>query len=362
MFMAFAQNLKDTCKGRFLGTCSDGRAIYSLLLGKKQQIFGSKIGDSEEYSEAGRYTKEYEETGTWEEDAKFGMGVSVLLESFEQPQTEYLVPFEKIIEIMRKHGFDLKDTKLFDDWYSGQRRFKFNDDQKAFSFLNRSFVFERREEEEEPEPEEEEEEEPEEEEEEEEEEGGAKKKEPEPKKEEEKPKKKVLKKKDPEPEPILFLRPDESGGEWRNFSNMSDHKITINDEEFKTVEHFFQAQKAKIFKDDEMYAKIQKAKTSKAAKALGQKVKDFNQDTWEFARDDIMKEGVRAKFVQHPSLRKQLVDTGDRMIGEANPRDMYWGIGTSMYQVKSKSPSKWRGQNKMGRLLMKMRDDFKSEA
>jgi ribA/ribD-fused uncharacterized protein len=362
MFMAFAQNLKDTCKGRFLGTCSDGKSIYSLLLGKKQQIFGSKIGDSEEYSEAGRYTKEYEETGTWEEDAKFGMGVSVLLESFEQPQVEYLVPFEKIIEIMSKHGFDLKESKLFDDWYSGQIRFRFNDDQKAFSFLNRSFVFERREEEEEPEPEEEEEEEPEEEEEEEEEEGGAKKKEPEPKKEEEKPKKKVLKKKDPEPEPILFLRPDESGGEWRNFSNMSDHKITINDEEFKTVEHFFQAQKAKIFKDDEMYAKIQKAKTSKAAKALGQKVKDFNQDTWEFARDDIMKEGVRAKFVQHPSLRKQLVDTGDRMIGEANPRDMYWGIGTSMYQVKSKSPSKWRGQNKMGRLLMKMRDDFKSEA
>ena len=367
MFTAFAQNLKDTCVGRFFGTCSDGKSIYSLMLGKKQQIFGSKISGSEEYSEAGRYTKEYEETGSWEEDAKFGMGVNVLLESFEEPKVEYLVPFEKIVEIMNKHGFDLKETKLFEEWYSAQRRFRFNDDQKAFSFLNRSFVFERREEEEEEEPEEEEEEEPEEEpeeeEEEEEEEGaGRKKEEPEPKKEEETPKKKTLKKKEPEPEPILFLRPDESGGEWRNFSNMSDHKITINDEEFKTVEHFFQAQKAKVFKDDEMYTKIQKAKTSKAAKALGQKVKDFNQDVWESKRDEIMKEGVRAKFVQHPNLRKQLVDTDDRMIGEANPRDMYWGIGTSMYQVKSKSPSKWRGQNKMGRLLMKMRDEFKAES
>jgi predicted NAD-dependent protein-ADP-ribosyltransferase YbiA (DUF1768 family) len=46
------------------------------------------------------------------------------------------------------------------------------------------------------------------------------------------------------------------------------------------------------------------------------------------------------------------------MIGEASPRDMYWGIGTSMTQAKSKSPSKWRGLNKMGKLLMKLRDEF----
>ena len=82
---------------------------------------------------------------------------------------------------------------------------------------------------------------------------------------------------------------------------------------------------------------------------------------WDAKRDEVMRTGVRAKFVQHPELRKQLLETGDRMIGEADARDLYWGIGTSVTSEKSKHPEKWRGQNKMGKLLMELRDEFKSQ-
>ena len=74
-----------------------------------------------------------------------------------------------------------------------------------------------------------------------------------------------------------------------------------------------------------------------------------------------MEKAVHAKFTQHPELRKQLLDTGDKPIGEASPRDTYWGIGTSVESEKSKHPTKWRGQNRMGRLLMKIREEFLSQ-
>ena len=269
---------------------------------------------------------------------------------------------------MSEYGFDLVESKSFRELYGEQRRITLTEDQKTFSFLNRAFVFRRRddevEEEEDEEADEVEEEEEEEEVEEEEEadeveedEGGKRK----PKKELAKTKKlkKVEEKK--EEEPILFFGADESKGEYRHFSNMSEHPITIDDVKYKTVEHYVQAMKAQEFEDSEMYRKIVDTKTPKSAKAIGQKVANFKPEVWDKKKDEVMEKGVRTKFVQHPTLRKMLLETGDKMIGEANPRDTYWGIGTSMNLEKAKFSSKWRGKNMMGKLLMKLRDEFRKE-
>jgi ribA/ribD-fused uncharacterized protein len=175
-----------------------------------------------------------------------------------------------------------------------------------------------------------------------------------------KPVKRKLRKstEDAGPPPVLFHGADESKGEYRNFSNMSEHRIAVDGTQFPTVEHYFQAMKAKEFKDDEIYEKIVKAKTSKAAKALGKKVKGFEKEVWDSKKDDIMRLGIRTKFIQHPELRKQLQETGERMIGEADARNTYWGIGTSQTSEKSKHPEKWRGQNKIGKILMELRQEF----
>jgi ribA/ribD-fused uncharacterized protein len=161
----------------------------------------------------------------------------------------------------------------------------------------------------------------------------------------------------------LFHGADASKGEYRNFSNMSEHKIEIEGVEYQTVEHYFQAAKAKEFeKDDELYEKILKAKTPKAVKALGKHVKNFDKETWDSKKDDIMKQGIRTKFVQHPELRKQLLETGDKQIGYADPRNTYWGIGTSQTSEKSKFSSKWRGQNRIGKILMDLRTEFMDDS
>jgi ribA/ribD-fused uncharacterized protein len=253
------------------------------------------------------------------------------------------------------------ESKNFQELYNQQTAVTLNEQQQTFSFLNRTFVFKRMKgealAEAKAEMEEKKEEEP------------AKKEEEKDESEKkvegtetEKPKRRKLKKGEPEPEPILFFGADESKGPHRNFSNMSAHPIEIEGVKYPTVEHYFQAMKAKEFDDQEVFDKIVKAKTPKAAKALGKKVKNFVTEVWDAKRDEIMEKALRAKFVQHPELRKELMETEDKLIGEADPRDTYWGIGTSMDLEKSKTPSKWRGQNKLGKMLMVLRSDFKQES
>jgi ribA/ribD-fused uncharacterized protein len=143
---------------------------------------------------------------------------------------------------------------------------------------------------------------------------------------------------------------------------MSNHPIDIEGVKYPTVEHYFQAMKAKEFNDEEMYNKIVKTKTAKAVKAVGKKVKNFVQEVWDSKREAVMEKAIRAKFVQHPELRKQLLETGDKIIGFADPRNTFWGIGTGMESEKSKKPSKWRGQNKIGKILMALRTTLKDES
>lgn len=344
VFRNFARNIEKYGKDIFFGTCLDGQAVYSLLVGKKTHLFGN------DKQIAGEFTKMYDDKESWVEE--FGMPIQVYLENFEKPQIEYLVPFEKVTEIMKEHGYELQETRTFRELYSQQTHITLTDEQQLFSFLHRTFVFKKFEREDEEMPEEQ----------------HAEQAVEIPEIENEtksvdtdNPKKRLKKEVSEEEMPILFYGADESKGEYRYLSNMSEHPVDIDGEKFPTVEHYFQAMKAKIFKDDEIYNKIIKAKTPKAAKALGKKVKNFVKDEWDAKRDDFMMTAVRAKFVQHPEIRKKLMETGDKIIGEANARDTYWGIGTGVESDKARFPEKWRGKNKLGHILMNLRKNFIDE-
>ena len=348
VFRAFAKNLQKYGKDVFFGTCSDGQSIYSLLAGRKAYLFGS------EKQVSGEYMKEYDDRETWTEE--FGMPVKVFLESFDKPAIEYLVPFEKVTQILEEHGWDLVESKLFSELYANQTGITLTQEQQAFSFLNRTFVFKRsskkadKKDDEKPEPPNDTTETPTEE--------GAEDRKPDG--ESAKPVKRKLRKstEDAGPPPVLFQGADESKGEYRNFSNMSEHRIDVDGTQFPSVEHYYQAMKAKEFGDTEVEEKIVKSKTAKAAKALGKKAKGFIKEVWDSKKDDIMRKGIRTKFVQHPELRKQLQETGEKMIGFADARNTYWGIGTSMSSEKSTHPEKWRGQNRIGKILMDLRTEF----
>lgn len=64
-----------------------------------------------------------------------------------------------------------------------------------------------------------------------------------------------------------------------------------------------------------------------------------------------MREALLAKFTQYSDLRDLLLQTGEAKLVENSPYDDYWGTGKD-----------GRGQNRLGVLLMQLRNQLRSEA
>ncbi len=69
--------------------------------------------------------------------------------------------------------------------------------------------------------------------------------------------------------------------------------------------------------------------------------------------------GLKAKFSQHPELRKKLLDTKERPIGLSDPREKYWSIGTSGNTAKASKIENWPGSNQFGKLMERLRNELK---
>lgn len=132
----------------------------------------------------------------------------------------------------------------------------------------------------------------------------------------------------------------------------------IGGDEFPTAEHWMMWAKARLFGDSETADEIRVAPTPAAAKRLGRRVARFDEAVWRVHRERIVLEGTRAKFTQSPSLRRALLDTAPAALAEASPADRVWGIGLPAGHPDSLDPGRWRGQNLLGRILRRVRDDL----
>ncbi len=112
---------------------------------------------------------------------------------------------------------------------------------------------------------------------------------------------------------------------------------------YGSTEAAFQA--AKCESDDEKYEFIHLSPN--AAKRKGRQVK--LRSDWEQVKDGIMMEIVHEKFFQWEHLARKLMATGDAELIEGNTwNDRYWGVDLHAMQ----------GQNKLGKILMKVRDEL----
>lgn len=76
-------------------------------------------------------------------DTPFGNRIGVYLKDtvLDVPMDEYVVYFDKFVELMNKRGYELVETKMFNELDSGS---KLNEVEKGVSYLNRYFVFKRK--------------------------------------------------------------------------------------------------------------------------------------------------------------------------------------------------------------------------
>jgi ribA/ribD-fused uncharacterized protein len=132
-------------------------------------------------------------------------------------------------------------------------------------------------------------------------------------------------------------------------------RFMINGEHFTSTEHYMMAAKARLFGDEETRAEILAATTPAKAKALGRKVRGFDEKVWEENRFEIVVEANAAKFGQNTNLGAFLSVTGDAVLVEASPVDRVWGIGLAADDPRAKRPAEWKGLNLLGFALMRAR-------
>ncbi|MEX1026488.1 MAG: NADAR family protein [Candidatus Paceibacterota bacterium] len=154
-------------------------------------------------------------------------------------------------------------------------------------------------------------------------------------------------------------QPSKSGTVTKSwFSQWFAAPFTIDGTLYPTAEHWMMASKARLFGDEEVLNQILQAPDPKAAKALGRKVKNFDDVVWKENARRLVTEGNLAKFSQNPDLKQFLIETGDAVIVEASPCDKIWGIGLKADDERAQSPETWQGENLLGFALMDVREEL----
>jgi hypothetical protein len=129
---------------------------------------------------------------------------------------------------------------------------------------------------------------------------------------------------------------------------------------FTNSEQLFMYLKAKHFKDENSALNIvQYGGDPKTAKDLGRTVKNYNEEEWSKYRENSMYIAIRAKFESSSKLKKQLLETGNKILVEGTPFDPIWGVKIKWDDDRILDEKNWNGLNLLGKVLMKVRRDIK---
>jgi len=135
------------------------------------------------------------------------------------------------------------------------------------------------------------------------------------------------------------------GEENREFKNTSPHSFTLDGEQWRSAEHYVQAQR---FNCSEIQAEVRESTYPFSAKTIARERPEALRPDWHEIRDAVVEKAVRSKFQSHPDLSEKLCATGEAEIIEASAMSHHWGAGADGL-----------GKNILGRILMKIRQDIK---
>jgi ribA/ribD-fused uncharacterized protein len=145
-------------------------------------------------------------------------------------------------------------------------------------------------------------------------------------------------------EPIKFYN---WGEPYYEFTTFYPTAVFIDKQHWPSTEHYFQAQK---FVGTPYLDIVRGLPSAREAFQLSRNptVSQWKRSDWDAVKDDIMLKALRCKFAQHTDLMNLLWETGEKEIIEHTTNDSYWADGGG--------PG--RGLNKLGKLLMQVRDDI----
>lgn len=124
--------------------------------------------------------------------------------------------------------------------------------------------------------------------------------------------------------------------------------------EAKLVEDKQAEDKASILSSDtvlvpQIQEKIRQIVSPMDAALEGRNRQNPLRPDWKEVKDKVMLQVLRMKFSQNPEIAKGLVATGDAILIEHTRNDAYWADGGD-----------GSGKNKLGLLLMQVREELKN--
>lgn len=144
------------------------------------------------------------------------------------------------------------------------------------------------------------------------------------------------------------------------FSQFHASRFSVDGRDYICAEQYMHAEKARLFGDIAMADRIMASDSPHEHKMMGARAAGFEQDRWDAHKVAIVTTGNIAKFSQNAGLRRRLLDTGDAILAEANPKDFIWGIGLAEDDPAALVPARWQGQNLLGQILMSVRTGLAS--
>jgi ribA/ribD-fused uncharacterized protein len=134
-------------------------------------------------------------------------------------------------------------------------------------------------------------------------------------------------------------------GKYAFLSNFTIAPVVLDNIEYPTVEHAYQAAKTLDTKERN---NIRLAPSAGVAKRLGRYV--VLRKNWSKLCFEIMEDLLRQKFTRYKEFQIALLETGDEHLEEGN----YWGdrLWGTVGGV---------GENHLGKLLMKIRNELQGE-
>lgn len=134
---------------------------------------------------------------------------------------------------------------------------------------------------------------------------------------------------------------DSFHGPYRWLSNFWIVPVIYEGHQYPSVEHAYVAAKTT---DEAMRAEIRAIEKPGQVKRLGRQL--ALREDWEAIKLDVMEELLRSKFRQQ-HLRNLLLSTGSMELIEGNTwGDRFWGVCDGV------------GENHLGKLLMKLREEY----
>ena len=138
--------------------------------------------------------------------------------------------------------------------------------------------------------------------------------------------------------------------------------IIINNVLYNCNEQYMMAQKAVLFHDEDIHSQIMKSPDPRKQKKLGRLVDGFRDEIWDLHKEQVIYNANYAKYTQNQHLQQKLLSLtfANRMFVEASRSDRVYGIGLSVQDRKADMRCNWKGQNLLGMVITRVRDELLS--